>query len=373
MFRFLLMTIVFVTVATPLTAQENENDFTLGGDRFLAGTTPVHDAVGVDDLFMAGETVRSKQAITGSAHLAGRKVIMTGAVGGDAYVAGMDVTLDGPVAGDATVSGYNVQVSDVAGDLRVAGTNIIISGPVSGYALVAGDDVRFESVITGDVRLVAQDVDFVEGARIQGTLTIYEEDEGDVEVPESVVPEARIDRRQMSEWLEADTDLVELEGRSALTEFLSGVVIVTVLGIVIAAVAPAKLAELRRCIVERPFRTLWFGILAESVMVGSTVILILTVVGLVLAPATLAAALAIPFAGYVVAAYALGAGLLMAMGRSEPKSFGSRALAAGVGALAVGVIGAIPFIGWVCVLGLSLAGVGSFALWLFRPKFYATA
>lgn len=373
MFRLLPVAIICMVAATPIQAQENERYFDFSGDRFLAGVAPVHDTEGVDDLFMAGNTVRSKQSITGSAHLAGRKVVITGAVRGDAYVAGADVSLDGPVGGDATVSGYNVQVAAVAGDLIIAGANLVISGPVSGYALVAGDDVRFESVIKGDVTLAAQEVDFSEGARIEGTLTVYEEQLGDVEVPAQVVPEDRVDRRHISEWSEADLDLEVLDGRGTLTEFFSGVAIVAVMAVVIAAFAPTKLRELRRCILDRPFRTLWFGILAESVIVGSTIILIVTVIGLVLAPATLAAALAIPFAGYVVAAYALGVGLLITMGQSEPNSIGSRALAAGIGALAAGIIGAIPYIGWLCVISLSLAGVGAFALWLFRPQFYATA
>lgn len=367
------MLILFAFAATPLVAQEKESYFDFSGDRFLAGARPVHDTKGVDDLFMAGETVRSRQSITGSAHLAGRKIIMTGAVGGDAYAAGMDVSLDGPVAGDATVSGYNVQVGEVAGDLRASGANVILSGPISGYALVSGDDVRFESVVKGDVHLTAQDVDFAEGAQIEGRLTVYEEQVGDVEIPTQVVPEDRVDRRQASEWTEDAIGLDVPDERSTLTQFLGGVAIIALIAAVIAAVVPAKLAELRSYILDRPFRTLWFGLLAESVIVGSTIILILTVIGLLLAPATLAVALVVPYAGYVVAAYALGVGLLMAVGQPDPNNIGSRTLAAGVGALVAGTIGAIPYIGWLWVVGLSLAGVGSIAIWLFRPQFYAAA
>lgn len=372
MHKLLPVAILLAFITTPIAAQENESYLDFSGDRFLAGVAPVHDTEGVDDLFMAGETVRSKQSITGSAHLAGRKIVMTGAVGGDAYVAGADISLEGFVGGDATLSGYNVRVGPVAGDLRVAGANLVISGPISGYALVAGDDVRFESVIKGDVRLAAQDVDFAEGAQIEGTLTIYEEDVGDVEVPEQVVSEDRVERRTFSEWSAIGMELEDLDEPSPLTEFLIGVTIIASLASVIAAVAPTKLTALRQCIFDRPLRTLWFGILAESALIGSTIILIVTIIGLVLAPATLAAALVIPYAGYVVAAYALGVGLLMAMGQPEPNGIGSRALAAGMGALTAGVIGAIPYIGWVSVVGLSLTGVGSLALWLFRPQFYAT-
>ncbi len=371
MFRLLLAAIILTLTTGSPVAQDKKGAFDFGGDRFLAGGTVVHDKPGVDDLFMAGETVRSEQAITGSAHLAGRKVIVKGPIGGDAYLVGMDVSLDGKVAGDATVSGYHVEVGEVAGDLRASGANLTISGPVSGYALVAGDEVQFNSVIKGDVSLTAREVDFAKGARIEGKLTVYEQKPGELDIPVDMVSEDRVERREVSEWSEVTKELEIWDWRDALTSFLTGVAIITIVAALIAAFVPQKLAQLRRTILDRPFRTLWFGILAESVIIGSTVLLIMTVIGWLLAPATVLTALVVGFAGYVVAAYAVGVGLLLATGRSEPDSIGSRALAAGVGALVVGLIALIPFIGWIFVLAVSLAGVGSIAIWLFRPRFFA--
>ena len=150
-------------------------------------------------------------------------------------------------------------------------------------------------------------------------------------------------------------------------------IIVAGLAALIAAIVPQKLADLRRGILNRPFRTLWFGILAESAVIGVTILLIMTLVGLLLAPATVLIALVSGFAGYVVAAYAFGVALLMAVGRPEPDSMGTRALAAGVGALTVGLIGLIPFFGWLFVLALALTGVGAIAIFLVRPAFFTTA
>ena len=352
-------------------AEEKKGYFDFNKDRFLAGATVVQDEEGVDDLFMAGETVRSIVNITGSAHLAGRKIISTGEVGGDAYLAGMDVSLDGKVAGDVTVSGYNIEVGEVAGDLRISGANLTISGPVSGYALIAGDEVRFESVVKGDVSLTARDVEFVEGAKIEGKLTVFEEEPGEMDIPSFVIPSDRIDRRDISEWSKASNELQVWDWRDALSSFFFGVVIVAGIAAVIAAMIPQKLAQLRRTILDRPFRTLWFGVLAQSVVIGTTIILIMTVIGLLLAPATVLVALLCAFAGYVVAAYAFGVGLLMLIGQNEPDSIGTRAMAAGVGALAVGLIALIPFLGWLFAIALSLTGVGAIAIWLFQPKFFA--
>ena len=373
MCRYFLVAILLVFANTSLAAEEKKGYFDFNKDRFLAGITTVQDSEGVDDLFMAGETVRSEKNIAGSAHLAGRKVISKGDIGGDAYLAGMDVSLDGKVIGDATISGYNVQVGEVTGDLRVSGANLTISGPVAGYALIAGDEVRFESIIIGDVSLTAREVSFADGAKIEGKLIVYEKQSGKLDIPSQVVPADRIDRRDISEWSQATREIDVWDWRRALTKFLVGVIVVAGIAALIAAIVPQRLADLRRDILARPVRTLWIGLLAQSVIVGSTIILMMTLVGLLLAPATLLIALVSAFAGYIVAAYAFGVGLLMIIRKEEPESIGSKVVAAGVGALAVGLIGLIPFFGWLFVLALALTGVGAIAAWLFKPKFFASA
>ncbi|MFD0914835.1 hypothetical protein ACFQ14_00275 [Pseudahrensia aquimaris] len=373
MFRTIFYIGVLMVSITTAFAQEKKSDFEFSNDRFLAGATVVQSNTGVDDLFMFGETVRSEKDIVGSAHLFGRKVEVSGTVGGDAYLAGMDVTLASKVAGDANISGYNVSVAEVVGDLRASGSNVTIAGPVSGYALIAGDEVRFESVIKGDVSLTARDIEFSEDARIEGRLIFYEETKGETTFPVGFIAEDRIERREFAEWSKAAQELEVFNWREALMSFLIWIVVVAGIASLIAAIIPQKLADLRRTILDRPFRTLWFGILAQSAVIGVTILLIMTLIGLLLAPATILVALVCGFAGYVVAAYALGVALLKTVGREEPDSVGTRALAAGVGALTVGLIGLIPFFGWLFVLSLALTGVGAIALWLFEPKFFVTA
>ena len=372
MARFILIAVALMFAAAPLAAQEEQKAVKFGGDSFQAGGTVIFNSDGVDDLFMAGGTVRGERAIAGSAHLAGRRVTMTGAVGGDAYLAGMDVSAEGPVAGDATLAGYNVRVGDVGGDLRISGANLVISGPVSGHALIVGDEVRLEAVITGDVSLTARKLDFGKGARIDGTLTVYEEKSGEIEVPAAVVPEARIERRKSSEWSEATGDVKLWSWSRAVGRLLIGIIMITAVAALIAAIMPQRLAELRRNILDHPFRNFWFGFLALSVVFGSSILLMLTVIGLVLVPAALLITLISALAGYVVAVYAFGVGLLLTLGRPEPESIGTKAQAAAVGALVAGIIVLIPVLGWLFVLALALTGAGSIAIRLFRPAFFAT-
>jgi hypothetical protein len=364
--RILFILIACLT-AMPVCAQDKSRLFTFGDDAFLAGRSVSHDTAETDDLFMAGERVAGTTDITGSAHLAGREVTMDGAVGGDAYAAGEEIAIRGDVAGDATLAGRSVSVASVGGDLRAAGSELRLGGAIGGTAMVAGEDVAFNAEVAGDVSLAAKRVDWGDAASIGGRLIVYEDDPGALEVPERVVPADRIERRKIEEW---DGPRPPNWG-GLIARFLMGVVVVAALAALVATLVPERLAEMRRQVLARPFHTLWLGFLAQSAIIGAGVLFALTIIGILLTPAMVVLALAAGFAGYVVAAYAFGVGLLLAFGRPEPDSIADRALAAGVGALTAGIIGLIPFLGWLFLLALVLAGIGAITMRTIRPVFFA--
>ena len=371
--RALLAVTLLLAIAAPSAAEEEPKTLTLGSDSYLAGREVVFDQTGKDDVFAAGEIVRGQADITGSAHMAGRKVTMTGAVGGDAYLAGMDVVLDGPVTGDATLAGYNVTVAAVGGNLRISGGNLQIRDSVSGYALIGGETVRITGQIAGDAIITARDLTFADGARIDGKLTLFEEDPGSFEIPGSVVPADRVERRDISEWEDTAEDLDIWSWRTILGRFLTGVIIIGALATLIAAVIPRTLADLREGLLERPFRNLLFGFLTQSVFIGAAILFLLTVIGIIASPAAILVALIAGFAGYVVAVYTFGVGLLIAIGRAAPTTIGTRALAAGLGAVVAGIIALVPFLGWLFIMILMLAGVGAITLKTLRPAFFVAA
>jgi hypothetical protein len=365
--RILPMLAACLLVA-PAWADDDSASFDFGADTFRAGRTVALEAAGTDDVFMAGERVSVTGDITGSAHLAGREVAMDGEAGGDVYAIGEEVTLRADVAGDATVAGRAVSVAGVGGDLRIAGSEVSVGGDVAGYAMVAGEDVSFGAAVAGDVSLSAKRVDWGDAASVGGRLILYEEEPGALDVPERVVPADRIERHEIEEW---EGPRAPSLGR-AIAGFLLGVIVVAALAALIAALVPERLAETRRQVLAHPFRTLWLGFLTQSAVIGAGVLFALTIIGILLTPAMAALALAVGFAGYVVAAYAFGVGLLLAVGREEPDSIGDRALAAGVGALVAGIAGLVPFLGWLFVLALVLTGIGAITERVLRPAFFAT-
>ena len=123
-------------------------------------------------------------------------------------------------------------------------------------------------------------------------------------------------------------------------------------------------------ILSTVLQRLGLGFLTLSAIAGSALLLALTLIGIVVSPAAILLAVLTGFAGYVIGVYAFGVGLMLAIGRDEPRSIADKALAAGAGAVVAGILALIPFLGWLFVLALTLAGVGAICMRVFSPHFF---
>lgn len=369
--RALILLAAILTLATPAGAETDEKArLDIAGDIFRAGQEAIHDTGSADDVFLAGETVRSAAPVGDTAHLAGRWVTVDDEIGGDLYAAGMTVTLAAPVRGDATLAGYEMSVGEVGGDLRATASRLNLKGPVAGYALLTAETLTLDAAIAGDSHVMAREIAFGPEARIGGTLVLYEARPGTLEVPERIAPPDRIERRELEAWERGVADLRPVNWGAVVLRFLGGLAVVAGLAALAAALMPKTLAEIRGRLLGQPARALWLGFLTESALVGATIILAISILGIFFSPAVALLAGLVGFCGYVVAAYAFGVGLLRALGRPLPAQWSERALAAAVGAAAAGLLGLVPFLGWIFVLALTLAGVGAAAAHLFRPRFF---
>lgn len=370
----IIFLIIFTLTYSLASADDEISVIEFSGDVFATGSNVTHEGIGTDDLFMAGEKIQSSADITGSAHAAGRRVKLLGSIGKDVYAAGMDILLTKQVAGDVTVAGYEIVLgSSVGGDLRTSGSEVEINGAVTGYAMIAAESANLNSPISGDVSLAAENVHFGPDARIDGQLILYEENPGELIVPEHVITEDRISRRDIDDFKKRWKDDMSsvFSWRRAVFSFIAGVILVAAIAALIAGFAPEHLAKMRKKILNTPFRTLGFGFLTQAAVLGSAILFAMTIIGILFTPACVLLALILGFLGYVIGAYAFGVGLLLAFGRSEPETFRDRAMAAGTGALIAGLLAIIPFLGWLFVFALVLSGIGAIITHLFRPVFFA--
>ena len=176
-----------------------------------------------------------------------------------------------------------------------------------GGSLLAGVEFfDWNAAVAGDAAIAAREIEFGRDAKIDGQLILYEEEPGTLEVPERVAPEARIDRREIEDWNERRPFPAAMRDRAvggSFGSFLMGILFVTIVATVAAALAPQTVAHLRARILDHPGRAIVAGFVGQSVLIGGGILFAMTVVGILLLPAALFAAALSGLAGYVIGAY----------------------------------------------------------------------
>lgn len=349
-------------------AQATEDALDFGGDAYRAGGTVAFATPGARDVFLTGERVDLTAPVEGSAHLAGRRVSVEGAVGGDLYAIGADVRVAGPVAGSASLAGYDIELlAAVGGNLRATGSQIDVKGAVGGAALIAGSEVAIAAAIAGDASVTAETLTWGEGARVDGRLTLFQPDGVTFEVPASVAPPERIERREIEDGPMIG-HLVGPGWFAIVAGLVFGVLLLAVLAALAPTLAPGKVARLREIVGHGPFRALGAGFLTQSALIGAAIVLAITVIGLVLAPFAVLLAVLLGILGYIVAVYLLGAWAVTRAGALEPDTFPEYALAGLVGAVIATLLSLIPLLGWFVILALTFVGVGAIAIATFGRR-----
>lgn len=362
-------------IAAPTFADEV---YRFGDDAYIAGDNVTLSGDAVDDAFVAGNTVVISAPVNGSAHAGGRSVSVSAPVGQSLYAAGMNVSVSAPVGGDAQLLGDTVLVTaPISGDLRLGAQRAEITAAIGDDALVAAEHILLTETIAGDASLSTKTISFGENARIEGTLYLYADDPDAIEIPAHVVPADRIERHDADAFdpsadPEGGATLQPSAGgwMSWLGGKVTGILILTAMATLIAALAPAFLLNLRERTLETPLRAVWMGFLSISALAGSLFLFALTGYGILLVPASIVLAVLLGVAGYVIGTYILGVGVMGVLNRPLPETLTERAIAALVGAIAITLLALIPVIGWVGMLAVAIAGAGALIIRWFAPGFH---
>jgi hypothetical protein len=144
---------------------------------------------------------------------------------------------------------------------------------------------------------------------------------------------------------------------------------VTILVTLVSLIAPTGVERLALIAAARPWRTFGMGFLTLAVLVGSAILLALTILGLLAAPVVLLAAFALAFIGYLIGVWMVGRTAWGWVGLLEPDSFGERLLTALIGAVIVGLVALVPFVGWIAIPALTLLGLGALIVAWLHPGF----
>ncbi len=151
-------------------------DGTVNGNAFLAGKNVSINGTVTNDVYVAGETVTIAGTVGGDAVTAGRKILFQGKVDADLIGAGQSLVLDGSVGDDARLAGQvlqlrqNTQIGDsvvvagasletepqtrIGGSLNLAMGQAELSGTVNKDLVGSLGSAQLNGAVGGDARLM---------------------------------------------------------------------------------------------------------------------------------------------------------------------------------------------------------------------------
>jgi len=340
--------------------------FSFGGDQYAAGQQITIQSPVAHDAFMAGSDVSLNGAVSGSAHLFGMNATSGAAVNGNLYAAAFSVNVTAPVGGSISAAGNNISVrpaATIGGNARLAGATVTLAAPVAGSALVSAQSLTLDSAVAGDFTFAGQNLTFGPNAKVAGSVLIRAPKP--IAVPETVAPAARVTYQELqnpdyaSQAGNAATGVVSTFWPSIWVGF-SWWLLLFLVGTAFIAWGPRVSASLQAAAATRPWRNLGLGIMSFASALGLVPLAAMSLLGIVLLPLILLFALVLSGLGYIAGVFHIGLRLVRALWPVESR--GRRIAVLAVGLVAAGVLGAIPVLGWLISLTLTIFGVGIIAV-----------
>ena len=290
----------------------------VGGELFAGGNTvSVTQRVG-RSMYLAGSTVTIEQGSEYNTFAVGNTVVLSGTYGHDVYVAGNTVTIK-----DGTV---------IDGDLRIAGSVVSIAGTIKGAVYVAGSQVNSSATIGNSFSGEGGAFSF-SGGSIAGNLS-YQSTQNATSL-DKVLVSGKTQRSDPPQPTKTPLYLVVLGWVGSLLS-------VFILGAFVMLLLPKKVESLVGDITKNWSKGVAYGIIALIAAPIAIGIAFATVVawnvGLIL--------LALYVSGLLVA-HALANIVLGRLILQRFKGQYSQWLALVIGLVVMGLVTAIPLVGWV--------------------------
>lgn len=297
------------------------------------GTVTVAAGETVDGLSVVAGTVVVSGTVDGNLEGAAGSIVIapSGVVTGDVSAAAGSVRIDGRVDGSVDTGTSSVILSAdgrIGGDLTAGAESVLIAGEIGGDAVLGAERVTLAQTgsVGGDLRY-SPDGQFVdEGGAVGGAV-----------VADSTIGGDGFGVFQFPNTL-----------------FTGYVMLVNlVLGAILLAVLPGFSGRVGTTVGEEPLRSAGFGVAALVGIPIGLALLAVTVVGIPLMLAGVFLYALLLWVGLVYGRFAVAVWLL---GQFDVDN---RWLALVVGIVGLGLLGQLPFVGWLLTLGTFLLGLGA--------------
>lgn len=366
-----------------------------GDLKVIAGSAEISGRIG-EDFAVYGGSIEVDVEVGGDIRIAGGSVTAAGRAAGDGEFAGGSVEVDMDIGGDAEfAAGYVRYEGVIEGNLdtAVGALELLESSTVNGSADLTGQNITLRGRILGNLDALAEEV--IISGRIDGNIDIEAEHlviepgaiiNGRIEYsgpnPAEISPDAVManDIEYTFRELDFDWDGDQFDGVNIDFDILpggeffavAGVGFALLLGLIALLLMPRGVARLSRKFRRQPLLAPLLGLLLLPMgwlmlMMAVTVLLTVTVVGIVLIPFWWVFGLFVIILAYPLGAIAVGDLILARTGRNDP-GLGLRLLGMSVILILASALWIVPPLAVISGVILSWIGVGSWVLAAFGSK-----
>ena len=304
------------------------------------------------DLIAAGQRIQTTGPVSGDLFAAGRTIDIRGSVGDSTRVAGEQISLDATIDGDFVTAGNRCEVFEgarITGGLLAACATVQLDGTIDGDVRAAGGEVIIDGTIRGDTHLLTDRVTLGPGARIIGDLDYR------ARTPLSPEEAARVQGTVSFDEVEEEDSGLSFGGLIFWGWQTTSALVAGLLAVLLfRRVVP----QLISAIADNTTAGALIGFAAFLLIPAAVLMAMITVVGIPVGISALLLFLVVLYLAKLPIAAWAGGRLLGAAGHPDASPYA----AMGLGIIALYLLFAIPFLGWLIWLAATWLGLGAMVL-----------
>lgn len=332
--------------------------------QFLAARSVRISANVADDVFAAGRDVTFDAATVRNAIIAGYDVEQRSGTVADMIAAAVNITIAGNVEDDVVAMARSLRISSsgtVGGDLRLAAETIEMEGAVGGSMRAAARRVTIAGKIVGKADLYAERIVVGSSAVITGDLIYRGDTAPEIAEGATIGGEVRQVAMDMPDLQKLGLAILGIGLLIALAWAIAALLLIVVMQLAF----PAFVTDATGRLQAHPWSNLGRGIAILLLAGGLAGLLYASVLGIPLGGAVTTAIAVGSILGLVTVSYCLGLFIRRGFSSAADVRRAGQVGWAVAGAIVLGLVGLIPFVGGI-IAGLAIAagvGAASAELW----------
>lgn len=336
------------------------------------------DEVIEDDLLIAGATVRINGQVNGDVKAVGSIIEINGTVNGDVVAAGSQITIRGEVADDLYVAGAQVSLenkigdnvfisggtinisenSEIGRDLRVYSGMVSIDGEVKRNIDGGAGQLNITNNVNGYIKGDFDKLTIGPGVQIAGDIVYSSPNQ--VEIDSSANVSGIVDwTKTEAKTSQKSNGQYNIWGGSMVLSIIWQIIKIIsliILGLVLLWLFPKEIKKLTDRLADDPGNSILWGLLVCIVTPIIAIGLLFTVVGIPLSVIMIALYTLALYLAKILVSLWLGRSLLLSLSKKKNVS---QVWSIVFGALMIGLLFAVPVIGFLARIIVVLFGVGA--------------